>query len=61
MTPGGDDRFFRAPRQRGATGTPACQVNPYYLGYKILVDVKKRWDQLYAAGESRHRRDGKAL
>ncbi|MFS8571466.1 MAG: SpoVR family protein [Clostridia bacterium] len=29
------------------------QVNPYYLGYKILVDVKKRWDRMHARGESR--------
>lgn len=27
-------------------------VNPYYLGYSILVDIEKRWDQKYAAGES---------
>ena len=26
-------------------------VNPYYLGYTILVDIEKRWDQKYAAGE----------
>ncbi|MBI5303923.1 MAG: SpoVR family protein [Chloroflexi bacterium] len=29
------------------------QLNPYYLGYKILVDIKTRWDAQYAAGESR--------
>ena len=28
------------------------QLNPYYLGYKILVDIKTRWDALHAAGES---------
>jgi len=27
-------------------------VNPYYLGYKILVDVKERWDRLYREGKS---------
>jgi SpoVR like protein len=27
-------------------------INPYYLGYRILVDVERRWDQLYAAGKS---------
>jgi stage V sporulation protein R len=27
-------------------------VNPYYLGYSILVDIEKRWDRMYAAGES---------
>jgi stage V sporulation protein R len=28
-------------------------VNPYYLGYTVLVDIEKRWDQLYAEGESK--------
>lgn len=27
-------------------------VNPYYLGYSILVDIEKRWDDMYAKGES---------
>ena len=27
-------------------------VNPYYLGYTILVDIEKRWDDLHAAGKS---------
>jgi stage V sporulation protein R len=27
-------------------------INPYYLGYRLLVDVERRWDQLYAAGKS---------
>lgn len=27
-------------------------VNPYYLGYSILVDIEKRWDEMYAKGES---------
>lgn len=27
-------------------------VNPYFLGYKILVDVEKRWNAMHAAGES---------
>ncbi|GIX47423.1 MAG: stage V sporulation protein R [Candidatus Tectimicrobiota bacterium] len=27
-------------------------VNPYYLGYSILVDIEKRWDRLHEAGES---------
>ncbi|HEX9077779.1 MAG TPA: SpoVR family protein [Anaerolineae bacterium] len=29
------------------------QLNPYYLGYKILVNIKDRWDAMYAAGESK--------
>ncbi len=28
-------------------------VNPYYLGYKILVDVEKKWDTLYKEGKSK--------
>lgn len=27
-------------------------INPYYLGYTILVDIEKRWNTLHAAGES---------
>src|SRR5713101_4757260 len=27
-------------------------INPYYLGYMILVDIEKRWDQMHAAGET---------
>jgi spore cortex formation protein SpoVR/YcgB (stage V sporulation) len=27
-------------------------INPYYLGYRLLVDVERRWDKLYAAGKS---------
>ena len=29
------------------------QINPYYLGYKILVDIKERWDAMHAAGDSK--------
>ena len=32
-------------------GSP-LQLNSYYLGYRILVDIKARWDALHAAGES---------
>jgi stage V sporulation protein R len=27
-------------------------VNPYYLGYSILVDIEKRWDKMHEKGES---------
>jgi len=27
-------------------------INPYYLGYTMLVDIEKRWDQMHAAGET---------
>ena len=26
-------------------------LNPYYLGYTMLVDIEQRWDQKHAAGE----------
>jgi stage V sporulation protein R len=26
-------------------------VNPYYLGYTILVDIERRWDRMYEAGD----------
>lgn len=28
-------------------------INPYYLGYKILVDVEKKWDALHKEGKSK--------
>src|SRR2546426_2724529 len=27
-------------------------INPYYLGYSMLVDIEKRWNQMHAAGET---------
>lgn len=27
-------------------------INPYYLGYKLLIDIEKRWDEMYRNGES---------
>jgi stage V sporulation protein R len=27
-------------------------INPYYLGFKILEDIEKRWDEKYENGES---------
>jgi stage V sporulation protein R len=32
-------------------GGPAS-LNPYYLGYSLLVDIEQRWDRLHAAGKS---------
>lgn len=29
-----------------------ASVNPYYLGYSLLVDIEQRWDRLHDAGES---------
>lgn len=27
-------------------------VNPYYLGYKIIADIEKRWNEMHRNGES---------
>ncbi|MEE8291193.1 MAG: SpoVR family protein [Candidatus Tectomicrobia bacterium] len=27
-------------------------INPYYLGYSILIDIEKRWDSMHASGET---------
>lgn len=27
-------------------------VNPYYLGFKVFSDIRKRWDELYKQGKS---------
>ncbi|MCZ6875968.1 MAG: SpoVR family protein, partial [bacterium] len=27
-------------------------INPYYLGYSMLVDIETRWDTMYANGDS---------
>ena len=29
-----------------------ASVNPYYLGYTLLVDIEKRWDAMHAAGDT---------
>jgi stage V sporulation protein R len=29
-----------------------ASINPYYLGYKILMDIEKRWDEMYREGKS---------
>lgn len=32
-------------------GNPA-QINPYFLGFKVFTDIRKRWDKLHAEGKS---------
>ena len=34
-----------------APGHP-MSINPYYLGYRLLIDVERRWDELYAEGKA---------
>lgn len=41
-------------RTHGSVVNPGgrFQINPYFLGYTMLIDIEKRWDKLYADGES---------
>jgi stage V sporulation protein R len=34
-------------------GGNKLNINPYFLGFTIFNDIRKRWDKLYAAGESK--------
>jgi stage V sporulation protein R len=52
LTPTETIEFARLHSSVVQPGSP-MQINPYYLGYKILVDIKTRWDAMYAAGESK--------
>lgn len=31
---------------------PRLSINPYFLGYRLLVDVERRWNKLYATNQS---------
>ncbi len=48
------DEMLEFARLHASVVNPGARysVNPYYLGYSILVDIEKRWDQLHADGES---------
>jgi stage V sporulation protein R len=52
LTPSETIEFARLHASVVQPGSP-LHINPYYLGYKILVDIKERWDAMYAAGESK--------
>jgi len=43
--------FARTHEKVLQPGNP-FSINPYYMGFKILKDIEKRWDKKYAAGES---------
>jgi stage V sporulation protein R len=43
--------FARTHERVVQPGNP-LDINPYYLGYRIYKDIEKRWDEMYAAGES---------
>jgi len=33
-------------------GSNPFNINPYYLGFKVLTDIRERWDKLHQAGKS---------
>jgi stage V sporulation protein R len=43
--------FARTHEKVVRPGNP-FNINPYYLGYRILRDIEKRWDKKHKAGES---------
>ncbi len=52
LTPRETIEFARLHSSVVQPGSPT-QLNPYYLGYKILCSIKERWDAMFAAGESK--------
>lgn len=52
LTPRETIEFARLHSSVVQPGSPT-QLNPYYLGYRILTNIKERWDAMYAAGESK--------
>src|SRR5207245_9974678 len=49
-----EDEMVDVVRLHASVVNPGWRLslNPYFLGYSILVDIEKRWDALHAAGES---------
>jgi len=48
------DEMIEFARLHAGVVNPGARfsVNPYYLGYTILVDIEKRWNEMHAAGET---------
>ena len=48
------DEMLEFARLHASVVNPGARysVNPYFLGYSLLVDIEKRWDDLHAKGES---------
>lgn len=44
--------FCRVHEKVVQPGNNPLNINPYYLGFTILQDIRKRWDNYKAAGES---------
>lgn len=45
--------FCRIHERVVQPGNNPLNINPYYLGFTILQDIRKRWDNYKAAGESK--------
>ena len=45
--------FCRVHERVVQPGGNPLNINPYYLGFTILQDIRKRWDNYKAAGESK--------
>ncbi len=48
------DEMLEFARLHASVVNPGARysVSPYFLGYSLLVDIEKRWDDLYAEGKS---------
>lgn len=44
--------FLRVHERVVQPGGDPMNINPYFLGYTIFLDIQKRWDRYHAAGES---------
>lgn len=49
-----DGEFMEFSRIHSSVVSPGnpYQINPYYVGFKIFSDIRKRWDDLHADGTS---------
>ena len=52
MTPEETLDFARTHEKVVQPGANPFSINPYYLGYRVFKDIEKRWDEMYAKGES---------
>lgn len=49
-----EDEFIEFCKCHSGVVNPGSQfsINPYYIGFKILMDIRKKWDKLFNDGES---------
>jgi stage V sporulation protein R len=50
LTAGEHLDFSKAHSSVVSSGPPG-QLNPYYLGFRLFADIKKRWDEAYEEGK----------